>query len=118
MNLHGFYAGIERIFSVIAEVLDNSVPTGDRRHYRLLQQMTKEVENVRPAVISQHVCDQLDEYRHFRHVVRNVYPFSFDAAQIAILVKQVRPLFVQLQKELLALITFLNQVTKSSECSP
>ena len=86
LNLHGLYSGVERIFELNAAALDNSVPTGDKWHQALLQQMTIEIADIRPAVISQTVCHQLEEYRRFRHVVRNVDAFNFDAAKIASLV--------------------------------
>lgn len=56
-------------------------------HKTLLQQMTKEVPEIRPAVISQRTCNQLDEFRGFRHVVRNVYTFKFTAEKLETLVE-------------------------------
>lgn len=107
LNLHGLYSGLERIFELIAAVIDNAVPTGDKWHYTLLQQMTTEVVDVRPAVISKTVCDHLDEYRRFRHVVRNVYTFNFDPEKIAKLVEELQPVFTQVWAELLAFADFL-----------
>lgn len=109
LNLHGLYSGVERIFALIAAALDNSVPTGDKWHHALLQQMTIEIADIRPAVISQTVYHQLEEYRRFRHVVRNVYAFNFDSSKIASLVEGIRPLFIQLRHELLAFADFLEQ---------
>ena len=40
-------------------------------HLLLLEQMTKEVPGIRPAVISTETGTRLDEYRRFRHVIRN-----------------------------------------------
>jgi len=82
LNLHGFYSGIERIFERLAETLDGSLPKGENWHQALLIQMSKEVEGIRPAVISQQTLKYLDEYRGFRHVVRNVYTFHFDEAKL------------------------------------
>lgn len=107
LNLHGLYSGLERLFELIAAVLDNAVPTGDKWHHALLQQMTAEVVEVRPAVISKTVCDHLDEYRRFRHVVRNVYAFNFDPGKIAKLVENSQPVFAQVRAELLAFADFL-----------
>ena len=72
LNLHGFFSGLERIFELIATRIDGAKPTGENWHQALLQQMTAEVPGIRPAVISQATYNQLDEYRGFRHVVRNV----------------------------------------------
>lgn len=107
LNLHGLYSGLERIFELIAAVIDNVVPSGDKWHHALLQQMTREVVDVRPAVISKTVYDHLNEYRRFRHVVRNVYTFNFDSGKIAKLVEHIQPVFAQVRAELLAFADFL-----------
>jgi hypothetical protein len=62
LNLHGFYSGLERIFLLIAEGLDNSVPQGDNWHQALLLQMVQDTLPIRPAVISQETLKNLGEY--------------------------------------------------------
>ena len=52
----------------------------------------------------------LDEYLRFRHVLRNIYAFSFIPEQIERLVNQFKPVFVQVRIELLAFAEFLEQV--------
>lgn len=107
LNLHSFYSGIERIFERLAETLDGSLPTGENWHQALLVQISKEVTGIRPAVISQLSAKRLDEYRGFRHVVRNVYTFHFDAAKLEKLVLGVEDTFAQVKAELLAFADFL-----------
>jgi hypothetical protein len=109
LNLHGFYSGLERIFSLIAETIDGSIPQGENWHLLLLQQMTAEIPDVRPAVISGLVSQDLNEYRGFRHIVRNVYTYHFDPVKIEKLVDKVPNLFVQLKLELSAFADFLEQ---------
>jgi hypothetical protein len=43
LNLHGLYAGLERLFELIATVVDNSVPQGMNWHQLLLEQMAGEI---------------------------------------------------------------------------
>jgi hypothetical protein len=81
LNLHGFYSGLERIFELIATRLDGTKPTGENWHQALLFQMATEIPQVRPAVISEAIYKQLDDYRGFRHDVRNVYTYKFDPAK-------------------------------------
>jgi hypothetical protein len=107
LNLHGFYSGVERIFSLIAETVDSSVPQGENWHLLLLQQMTAEIPDIRPAVISGSVSKKLNEFRGFRHVVRNVYTYHFDPGKIEKLVDKVPDLFRQLKLELSAFADFL-----------
>ncbi len=111
LNLHGFYSGLERIFELIAEVVDQSVPQGENWHQKLLQQMAVEIPNVRPAVISENVFQQLNEYRGFRHIVRNVYTYRFDPNKIDNLVRAVPELYQQVKAELLAFATFLERAS-------
>ncbi len=109
LNLHGFYLGAERIFSHIAELIDGGVPQGEHWHLRLLDQMVAEIPRKRPPVISKDVATKLDEYRRFRHIVRNVYTHVFDPVKIEKLVTDAFPLFEQLKAELIAFIGFLEQ---------
>jgi len=72
-------------------------------HLLYLEQMTKEVPGIRPAVISTETGTRLDEYRRFRHVVRKVYTRSFDPAKLGKLVNSAPELFARTKAELLAL---------------
>jgi hypothetical protein len=109
LNLHGFYAGFERIFVRIAEVIDGDLPQGEAWHLLLLQQMLDEVPNVRPAVISIEAGNMLNEYRGFRHIVRNVYTYKLDPAKVGKLVLSAQTTFTKLNAELLAFASFLEQ---------
>jgi len=70
--------------------------------------MSKEVAGIRPAVISQQTLNGLDEYRGFRHVVRNVYTFHFDQAKLEKLVVEAMDTYVQAKAEILAFLDFLD----------
>lgn len=61
LNLHDFYAGLERIFERIGSTVDGQVPAGRDWHRRLLQQMQSDVDNLRPPVLSGGVGQLLDE---------------------------------------------------------
>jgi hypothetical protein len=108
LNLHGFYSGLERIFERLAETLDGSLPKGKNWHRALLVQMSNEVTGIRPAVISQQTLKRLDEYRGFRHVVRNVYTFHFDEAKLEKLVMGAGDVFAQARAEIFAFVDFLD----------
>ena len=107
LNLHSFYSRIERIFELIAANVDDMLPEGENWHQTLLKQMAEEMTEVRPAVISDSVRVGFDEYRGFRHVVRNVYTYKFDPARIEKLTERAGPLFTRLLAELLAFADFL-----------
>ena len=85
------------------------MPQGENWHLLLLQQMTQDRPPLRPAVISEEVGKSLNEYRGFRHVVRNVYAYRFDSIKVEKLVQSAPKLFVQLSAELQAFAAFLEQ---------
>lgn len=51
LNLHGLYSGLERLFELIAVNVDGIKPDKKNWHSELLQQMAREVQQIRPAVI-------------------------------------------------------------------
>ncbi len=107
LNLHDFYAGLERMFHHIASTVDRTVPTGHDWHRELLRQMGVALP-IRPRVLSAGTVKAIDEYLRFRHVVRNIYTFDLDAAQLDRLVQNLRPSFEQVQADLLAFASFLD----------
>ena len=73
LNLHSFYAGVERLFELIARHMDRGLPGGETWHRELLKQMARDLEGVRPAVIDEETFLRLDDFRRFRHLVQNIY---------------------------------------------
>ena len=110
LNLHDFYAGVERVFEQIGSTVDGHIPSGGDWHRHLLQQMQSEVDALRPPVLSHEVGQLLDEFLRFRHVVRNIYAFHFDPERIEQLVGRMRPAFEQVRVELLTFVSFLERV--------
>jgi len=107
LNIHSVYSGIERIFERIASHIDNSVPANANWHQELLKQMAIEIPELRPAVITTKTMDALEEYRGFRHVVRNVYTHRFNAQKIEMLVKNLPKAMEEVVSDLNAFVEFL-----------
>ncbi len=97
LNLHNMYNGAERIFEMIATGIDESTPESKTWHRDLLQQMALRIPDIRPPVVSEKLMIQLDEYRSFRHIVRNIYAFQYDLEKLKKLVDQLTD-FVKLWK--------------------
>lgn len=114
LNLHGIYTGFERIFELIATHIDQTRPEGKNWHHELLRQMAAEIPMVRPPVISIESRNLLDELRGFRHVVRNVYAFNFDAAKIERLVDNLSSFVSGIKTEIQKFCGFLEKVNKGS----
>lgn len=113
LNLHGFYTGIEHIFEDIARTFEGDLLSGPDWHMDLLMQMSGEVAGLRPAVIHSATRRCLDEYRGFRHVVRNVYTFQLRPSRLQELVTDLTTCFEKVKKDLLAFAEFLEQVDKA-----
>ena len=109
LNLHGFYSGVEQIFEDIARTIDGGLPSGAEWHTSLLRQMTVEMGKLRPAVIEVETRQCLDEYRGFRHIVRNVYAFNLRPARLNELVNDTPNCLASLTSDLLAFADFLEK---------
>ncbi|MEZ4727721.1 MAG: hypothetical protein R3E79_11375 [Caldilineaceae bacterium] len=113
LNLHGFYSGIERIFEDIARTVDRSIPTSAEWHRDLLLQMADEVSTIRPAVIDVAARRCLDEYRGFRHIVRNVYTFNLRPSRLQELTTDLPGCYAAVKGAILHFITFLEDTGQS-----
>lgn len=69
--------------------------------------MAADMPDVRPAVLSAATITVLDEFRAFRHIVRNVYAFQLDPAKLRRLVQEAPSAAAQLRMELVAFADFL-----------
>ncbi len=110
LNLHGYYAAAERIFEDIAREIDDALPSGGDWHRTLLVQMASAVTDVRPAVISEESYRCLDEYRGFRHVVRNVYTFNLRPDRIEALVNELSSCYTLLARDVESFAIFLDAI--------
>ncbi len=114
LNLHSFYAGIERLLEIIADGIDETKPSGPSWHQELLRQLATDIPGIRPAAISSESRELLDRYRGFRHVVRNVYTFNLDPEQIELLINHLQQTMTQITKELSAFADWLEQLASSN----
>jgi predicted nucleotidyltransferase len=108
--LHDFYNGVERIFERIAVTLEGELPKGENWHQELLQQMEKERQGVRPAVIDRKLFLELLEYLRFRHRFRHLYGDELKWDKLRPLAEGVFETFEQLRSQL---DNFENRFAKS-----
>lgn len=112
LNLHAFYSGLERIFEKLASTIDGAVPTAANWHQELLTQMQTEIPSLRPAIISYDLKEALEEYRGFRHVVRNVYTYHLKPEKLKLLVNNLEYTFKMASEELTDFGNFLKKSVK------
>ena len=111
LNLHGFYSGVERLFELTARYIDRTLPEGESWHHQLATQIAREIPDIRPAVISADVAAALDEYRRFRHLVRNAYATNLVPEKMRGLVERLPALWPRLRLELIDFADFLERIS-------
>jgi hypothetical protein len=117
-NLHSLYSGLERMFELIAIEVDGGALGGERWHSEMLNQMTLDLPGVRPPVIAKATAAQLDDYRRFRHLVRNIYATNLDPDRIEALVDALPLVWDDVRQELLAFVRFLDQLADADGGRP
>ncbi len=115
LNLHGFYSGLERIFELIAIDLDGIKLGGDHWHIELLRQMTLDLPPIRPPVLSRDTSERLDNYRKFRHLIRNIYTLNLVLSELEKLVVALPQLGQQTRSQLNSLADYLDQLSYADE---
>jgi hypothetical protein len=115
LNLHSFYSGLERLFELVARHLDRNLPTSETWHRDLLQAMAQDVTEVRPALIDPDSAKALDEFRRFRHLVRNIYTTHLIPARINDLLQMLPRLWPRLKDELLAFAGLLDSLVEEPD---
>lgn len=114
LNLHGFYAGVERIFEDIARTFEGAVPGDADWHRKLLLQMASQADPMRPAVIAVETRRCLDEYRMFRHIVRNIYTFNLRPSRLHELTEELPDCYRALKQDLARFVNFIRDLTKNT----
>ena len=109
---HDFYCGVERIFERIAEELNGGIPEGDNWHTQLLKDMTLQIAEVRPAVISKELLAELKGYLEFRHRFRNIYGFELEWDKMKGLKETMPGVADRFKKEIKEFIEFMKKLTE------
>jgi hypothetical protein len=99
LRLQSMYTGIERCCVLIVRVLNGATPEGGDWHRRLLERMAVATE-VRPAVLRAETVRGLGELLRFRHVVRHLYAYELDIAQVKRLLHQATILWPEVNADL------------------
>ncbi|MBI5199863.1 MAG: hypothetical protein HZA09_07610 [Nitrospirae bacterium] len=103
--LHDFYSGVEKIFERIAVNIDHSLPEGENWHMELLLQMTKPYQDMRDAIISEGLCNDLKEYLRFRHLFRHIYGFEIKWERFGVLCQRLEGIFITFKTEIESFIS-------------
>ncbi len=87
--LHNLYSAFEDLFKLTAGFWENNLKINGDFHVNLLKRMLVQIEQVRPALISEESYQFLNELRGFRHVFRHAYSFGLDDERVSFLLYRV-----------------------------
>jgi len=104
------YTGFEHIFKNIAKTFENNVEE-DYWHKSLLERMTLEIKDIRPAVLSQESFKCLNELRSFRHFFRHAYDIDIDKEKFKIIADRVLSLLKLYKREINKFLAFLDKLS-------
>jgi len=110
MLLTEIYLGTENLMRQVAKQLGEDIPSGQAWHQQLLQQLSVESPDLRPALFSPRTTISLDEFRRFRHVTHHAYASRFDWEQMSKLLSQAEPLLDCLIADAESFRAFLSDV--------
>ncbi len=105
------YTAIEDVFIRIAKTFENSIQELQKYHSELLKRMNIEVQNHRPAVISDNTYVFLNKMRAFRHFVRHAYDYELDKEELSLIQKKINEHSAELNKDLDLFEQFLVELT-------
>ena len=81
-TIHNLYSLMESYFLRVAKFFENDLDPLSW-HRDLVRRMSLEIEEVRPALLSDAAAAPIDELRAFRHVFRNIYQSTLDPRKTA-----------------------------------
>jgi len=113
--LHNLYNAFESVFRLVAETFENHIPDTSRRHSLLLNRMGRDIEDIRPRLLSEEATEALDELRRFRHLFRHLYRYDLEAEGVLRALRQAHHLKTVYQIDLENFINFLDQLTANNE---
>jgi hypothetical protein len=80
--MHNLYTGYEAYFLRISKFFENGLPA-DEWHKILVDRMTWQIEELRPAFLKEEDRIHFQELRSFRHLVRHIYDRELDPERVA-----------------------------------
>lgn len=108
--LHHRYGAIESALERVARSIEGSLPTGRDWHVALLENMSLDIEGVRPRVLSDESLRLLRGLLAFRHFFRHAYAVSLQAPRLDVLRADMLALRAPLERDLQALDQYLARV--------
>lgn len=108
--MHHIYTAMEQIFLRISKTIDLFTYQGEHWHKELLRNMTLEVPDTRPAIISKQLYPKIDNLRAFRHIVRHAYDYELDWSRLGPICLTIDGIIQKFDSEMLGFLTFISEI--------
>jgi len=83
-QIHNLYTAIEDLLKIIATYFENNISNSSQWHANLLQRLTQDIPEIRPAFLSEETFLLLNSLRGFRHFFRHAYGANIEYDQLKI----------------------------------
>ena len=97
----------------MAVTFENNIEAPQSYHIELLKQMKLDINEIRPAVISDDSFKILDKLRAFRHFIRHAYDYELDKDELLLMQKKIEESFKYVNTDISSFVNFLNVLLKT-----
>jgi hypothetical protein len=81
-QIHNLYCATEDLLKIVAGYFENNISNSSQWHSLLLQRMSIEIPNIRPAFLTSKTYSILNSLRGFRHFFRHAYGAAIEYDQL------------------------------------
>ena len=106
-----YYTCVETFLFRCSQTFENNLEQ-EKWHKSLLQKMSLDIPNIRPAILRKNTYEILDELLRFRHFRRYYFNFSYDWDKINLLSKKYNDLHPLLIEDIQTFVKFLIQLSE------
>jgi len=104
-----FYTCVETFLFRVSQEFENNLKK-EQWHKDLLQKMSLQIPNIRPALLSKTTSQLLSELLQFRHFRRYYFDFDYDWEKLELIEKKYLKAHPLLKEDIQNFITFLQNI--------
>lgn len=104
-QIHNLYCAAEDLLKIVAGYFENNISDSSQWHSLLLQRMSVEIPNIRPAFLTSKTYSILNSLRGFRHFFRHAYGATIEYVQLKSNIDKSLDLLTHLESDLNQFIT-------------